>query len=183
MGDLGPVSRRHIRPAPKEVANLKVLVSGDAQVGKTALVRSFCDQVAFSSRYQPTIGVDFNVASFEHKGKHVRMNIFDLGGSSEFAEVRDEFYKESQGGILAFDVTARKTFQNLEAWLSEANKWSMGDVRWVVVGTKVESGPRVINEQTARDWAKAKGLPYFEVSVAQGKNVESPFKHLASCLA
>mmetsp|Transcript_77133 Transcript_77133/g.121810 ORF Transcript_77133/g.121810 Transcript_77133/m.121810 type:complete len:188 (+) Transcript_77133:35-598(+) len=187
MGDFAvPVTRRRVKPVAKDVAHLKVFVVGDAEVGKSAFVQNFCNEQlkpSGSSQYEPTIGAEFQAATLVQNSKEMRINIWDLGGNSEFLEVREEFYKESQAGILAFDVTARKSFQNLETWLGEARRYGSGDLQFVVVALKVDAGPRVVNEQAARDWAKGKGFVYFEVSAALGKNVDAPFKELASRVA
>merc|ERR1712187_909103 len=111
-------------------------------------------------------------------GKSVRVNIWDASGDSRFLDVRNEFYKDTQGVILMFDVTTKRSFQTLDTWLAEVHKHSTGDVKCLLVGTKIESGPRVVAEQTARDWAKTKSLPYHEVSGALNKNVETAFKDI-----
>jgi GTPase SAR1 family protein len=41
----------------------------------------------------------------------------------EFFEVRNEFYKDTQGAILVFDVTNRESFEGLDNWLAEAIKF------------------------------------------------------------
>jgi hypothetical protein len=52
-----------------------------------------------------------------------------------------------------------------------------------LVGTKIDLATRLVQEPVARDWAKSKGMPYFEVSAAQGRNVETVFKEMASRLS
>mmetsp|Transcript_35289 Transcript_35289/g.77098 ORF Transcript_35289/g.77098 Transcript_35289/m.77098 type:complete len:185 (+) Transcript_35289:88-642(+) len=177
--EVEPILRRRVQPKRLEVVNLKILVIGDPGVGKTSLVRRFCSKVALAAAYTPTVGADFSVRSLPHRGKDVRVNIWDASGSPEFVDVRNEFYKEMQGIVLVFDVTSKATFQNLELWITEASKYCQGNIPHVVVGTKVDSGARVVPEQLARDWAKSKGFTYTEVSAASGKNIEVCFMDLA----
>lgn len=181
MFDVQPIQRRRVQPASSQVISLKVLVVGDSGVGKTALVRAFTEQGPFLSNYEPTVGSDFAVRQLTHAGREYRVNIWDVSGDPKFLEVRNEFYKEVQGVLLVYDITNRRSFQDLERWMDECAKYSQGaDIQLVVVATKVESAPRAVPEQSARDWAKGRSLPYFEVSSVQGKNVEMPFKELAS---
>merc|ERR1719329_1898331 len=86
-----------------------------------------------SAKYEPTIGADFRAASMLVNSKDVNVNVWDLGGHADFGDVREEFYKESQAGILAFDVNMRKSYQNLESWLSEAKRCCPHDLPFVVV--------------------------------------------------
>lgn len=55
-----------------------------------------------------------------------RVNIWDASGDLKFQDVRNEFYKEAQAVILVFDVTSRRSFQNLEKWMDEVAKFTQG---------------------------------------------------------
>jgi small GTP-binding protein len=173
------VRRQPVQPVARDVHNAKVVVVGDIGTGKTALVQAFLSerlgQRALAGGSRPTVGADFEVRSMKHRGKDLRVNLWDCSGDQRFTEVRNEFYKEAHGVLLVYDVTSRSTFQNLQQWLSEATRHSSGDAQFAVVAAKVESGPRAVPEQTGRDWAAHKGVPYFEVSAAHRTNLEAPF--------
>merc|ERR1719433_303284 len=117
----------------------------------------------------------------EIRGREFRVNVFDVGGDERYAEVRSEFYKDSNGVLLVFDVTSRRSFQNLDQWMTEVTKNSQGGAALpcAVVAAKVEATPRAVSEQEARGWASGRKLEYFEVSAALALNVEAPFHELA----
>eukprot|EP00930_Biecheleria_cincta_P033219 TRINITY_DN23001_c0_g1_i1.p1 TRINITY_DN23001_c0_g1~~TRINITY_DN23001_c0_g1_i1.p1 ORF type:complete len:187 (+),score=16.99 TRINITY_DN23001_c0_g1_i1:143-703(+) len=183
--DHDPIQRRRVQPRPKDVINLKVVTAGDSGVGKSTLVRGFCEGgTKGPTDCEPTVGADFQVRTFSHAGKEFRMNIFDASGDIKFAEVRNEFYKDTQGVLLFYDITSRRSFQALERWTDEISRHSQGtDPRVVLVGTKTDLNPRAVQEQAAKDWAKCKGYPHFEVSAIHGQNLEIAFKELASRLS
>jgi GTPase SAR1 family protein len=52
----------------------------------------------------------------------VRVNLWDLAGPPAYLEVRNEFYKETQGALLVFDATNRPSFEALGSWLQEAQR-------------------------------------------------------------
>ncbi len=54
----------------------------------------------FVSKYISTIGVDYGVKGIVLAGEEVKVNFWDLAGSKEYLEVRNEFYKDSQGCLL-----------------------------------------------------------------------------------
>jgi hypothetical protein len=53
----------------------------------------------------------------------VRVNLWDLAGSPDYLEVRNEFYKDSQAALLAFDLANRQSFESLSSWMAEAAKY------------------------------------------------------------
>jgi DnaJ family protein C protein 27 len=53
----------------------------------------------------------------------VRVNLWDLAGPPAYLEVRNEFYKETQGALLVFDATNRPSFEALGSWLQEAQRF------------------------------------------------------------
>lgn len=71
----------------------------------------------FVAKYISTIGVDFGVRSVVMEGKEVKVNFWDLSGHPEFFDVRNEFYKDTQGALLCFDVCNKRSFDALDKWV------------------------------------------------------------------
>ena len=71
------------------------------------------------SKYIATIGVDFGVRSVEIDSTEVKVNFWDISGHPEFFDVRNEFYKDTQGAILVYDVSSKRSFESLDGWLKE----------------------------------------------------------------
>lgn len=55
--------------------------------------------------------------------QQVRVNLWDLAGPTDYLEVRNEFYKDSQAAILVYDATDRSSFEALTNWLEESQKY------------------------------------------------------------
>ena len=53
----------------------------------------------------------------------VRVNFWDLSGHEEFFEIRNEFFKDTQGILLVYDASSRESFEDLDKWLAEAAKY------------------------------------------------------------
>lgn len=56
-----------------------------------------CSVQQFVSKYISTIGIDYGVKPVTVNGESVRINFWDLSGHPDFFEIRNEFYKDSQG--------------------------------------------------------------------------------------
>ena len=158
------------------ILRIKIISMGDGGVGKSCVIKRYCEE-KFVSKYISTIGIDYGVKPLDVQGKEVRVNFWDLSGHPEFFEVRNEYYKATQGAILMFDVSSQRSFSSLDSWLKEAREFSGGKFPCIVCGNKVDK-QRLVSENDARAWAASKGFEYFETSAKTGANIEPAFNTL-----
>ncbi|KAI8469597.1 MAG: P-loop containing nucleoside triphosphate hydrolase protein, partial [Monoraphidium minutum] len=107
--------------ARTRMVRIKVVSLGACGAGKSCLIKRYCE-AKFVSKYIPTIGVDYGVKPVRLGDFEVRVNLWDMAGPDAYLEVRSEFYKDSQGALLVFDVNSRASFDALPAWLDEARR-------------------------------------------------------------
>eukprot|EP00294_Goniomonas_avonlea_P014252 CAMPEP_0114556464 /NCGR_PEP_ID=MMETSP0114-20121206/9305_1 /TAXON_ID=31324 /ORGANISM="Goniomonas sp, Strain m" /LENGTH=169 /DNA_ID=CAMNT_0001741675 /DNA_START=154 /DNA_END=663 /DNA_ORIENTATION=- len=150
---------------------------GDAGVGKSCLIKRYCEE-KFVSKYISTIGVDFGVKGVMVDGIEVKVNFWDLAGPAEYFEVRNEFYRDSQGAILVYDVGNKKSFDALENWVKEANKFGGGNAIVAVAGNKLDTKKREVKQKEGQAWAAAKGFLFYETSANTGESVSEMFNTL-----
>ena len=69
------------------------MIVGDGGVGKSSLIRRYCQGV-FTSTYKKTIGVDFleRVVDIDN-GEQVRLMIWDTAGQEEFDAITRAYYR------------------------------------------------------------------------------------------
>jgi DnaJ family protein C protein 27 len=132
-----------------------------------------------SKRYIATIGVDYGVKPHTVAGQNMRVNFWDLSGHAEFAEVREEFYRDTQGLVLVFDVSSAASFQALGAFIAEAKAhgYPTGPVPGALCANKCDLR-RAVSEAEGRDFAKQHGLGYFETSALTGALVNEVFEYV-----
>jgi len=162
--------------AKREVAVRKVLLAGEATVGKTSLVTFYLNR-AFDPRRRMTIGVEIHVCPVEVEEMAVRLVVWDVGGQRRFAALRDLFYRGAAAGALVFDVSNRLSFYQLLSWWRELRRHA-GPIPMLLVGNKVDL-PREIQRSEAESLARAWGLPYFETSCVTGVGIPELFRALA----
>lgn len=163
----------------KEFIRIKIISMGDGGVGKSCLIKRYCEE-KFVSKYITTIGVDFGVKPVIIDGREVKVNFWDLAGHPEFHDIRNEFYKDAQGAVLVYDVSSRKSFEGLEGWLKEASKYGAKDTTIFVAANKVDKEKRQVSEKEGRQWAAAHNFDFFETSAKDGDNVQLLFSTLFS---
>lgn len=157
------------------VVRLKVTTTGMSQVGKSCLIKHYCEG-RFVKKYLPTIGVDYGVRALELEGCTVRINFFDLSGLDEYQDIRKEFYSDTQGLLLVFDMSNRESFTALEKYYGEFAKSSTGagsaTASVYLIGTKADL-PAAVSVDEATAYASRLKATFFKVSSCTGDGVAS----------
>ena len=169
----------------------KIVLIGDAEVGKTTLRKRFLTDV-FSDKYQMTIGTEFGVKTITFEldnGSTVQVtfSIMDLAGQEQFGAVRKIFYRGAHGAFVMYDVTNHESFNHIPMWINELVKNTSKAIPFVVVGNKIDlrsSYDDVITTEEAQELVKklkmeGYDVDYIETSAKTGENVRDAFIHIA----
>ena len=161
---------------PATLPMYKVVIAGDGNVGKTSLVRRYCEGKFDQSRII-TLGVDFQTKLVNVGGNTVKLSIWDVAGQDRFLSFRDTFYRGAHAVALVYDVTAPASFFNLMHWRDEIQS-AVPLVPMVVIGNKSDLY-HVIPPEEAKGWAKSLNMPFLSTSAATGDHVDEFFAGLA----
>lgn len=115
----------------------KTLLIGNSSVGKSSLLLRFSDNI-FQETFYPTIGVDFKIRTFDHEGSIIKLQMWDTAGQEKFKTITSAYYKGAQGVILVFDLCDRKSFQDIQNWIGEIERYSNREVVRLLVGNKCD---------------------------------------------
>ncbi|NXA16706.1 DJC27 protein, partial [Sapayoa aenigma] len=153
------------RKEPRKSLRVKVISMGNAEVGKSCIIKRYCEK-RFVSKYLATIGIDYGVTNGE---------LFP--GSRCHSQVRNEFYKDTQGVILVYDVGSKESFEALDSWLAEMKQelGSHGNMENVVVVVDA-ARCRQVEESEGRLWAQSRGFLFFETSAQTGEGIADMFQ-------
>lgn len=158
----------------------KIIVVGEGGVGKTALLMRFVEN-KFLDDYKMTIGVDFSIKTIDvpinDQNRKVKLQIWDTGGQERFSYTRPLYYRGAVGGLVVFDLTDRKTFENLDRWFTEVYTTCVS-VPLMLVGNKVDLPNRQVALEEGEKLARSRNLPYFEASAKSAQNVNDIFEKL-----
>ncbi|NXI78797.1 DJC27 protein, partial [Rhipidura dahli] len=103
-------------------------------------------------------------------------------------QVRNEFYKDTQGVLLVYDVGSKESFDSLDSWLAEMKRelgphGSLDSVVCVVCANKIDAGKlRVVDESEGRLWAESRGFLYWETSAQSGEGIHEMFQTFYSAI-
>jgi len=161
----------------------KILLLGDPAVGKTSLVQRFLHG-KFTKDYITTVGMEPYNHYLDLEDKKILLNLWDIAAGSLFTSIRNLFFKGAKGALIAFDLTRRDTFENIEVWFDEVSKFSP-NLKFILVGNKNDlREDRVVyrreGNQKAREIDSCIG--YIETSALTGMRVEEAFMKMAEDL-
>jgi small GTP-binding protein len=157
--------------------NFKVVVLGDAGVGKTSLVKVFATG-KFDRNYIPTLGVNILTKDVNFKNIKITLVIWDLAGQGFMDNVRAQYYTGALAAILVYDVTKSDTFTSVIHWDDECKRFAPNILLKTIVGNKVDlESERKVAGSDGQRLAKKMGAEFFETSALSGSNVETMFNN------
>lgn len=165
---------------PKSAAvNLKITSVGNSEVGKSCLIKRYCEG-RFVKRYISTIGVDYGVKKLTVKDVPVSINFFDLSGNEDYKLIRTEFYEDTNGIMMVYDLENKDSFASLVHWEEEMKRCGvdMTRIKIIVCGNKCDNPGREVNVKDAVAWCKKRGYMHFETSANTAQNVQEAFEQL-----
>ncbi|NXV94780.1 RAB42 protein, partial [Calonectris borealis] len=158
----------------------RVIVLGDAAVGKSSLLRCFAEGAGRGAATPcPTVGVEFysRTVLLPPAGK-AKLQLWDTAGQERFRSITRSFYRSAAGVLLVFDLTNRASFEHVPEWYREA----AGDrpPAFVLVGHKCDlAAERAVSAEEAGHLAASLGMAFVETSARSNLNVELAFQTLA----
>ncbi|XP_022086230.1 ras-related protein Rab-30-like isoform X1 [Acanthaster planci] len=157
----------------------KVVLIGNAGVGKTCLVRRFT-QGLFPPGQGATIGVDFMIKTVEIGGEKVKLQIWDTAGQERFRSITQSYYHSADALVLVFDVTSTESFNALPSWLKEVEQYASPKVISVLVGNKIDlASDREVSNEEAETFADTHDMRLLETSAKESDNVDKLFMDIA----
>jgi len=157
----------------------KLVLIGDSGVGKSCLLLRFADD-NFTDSYISTIGVDFRFRTVTIEGKTVKLQIWDTAGQERFRTITSAYYRGADGIIMVYDVTSQESFEHVEEWLSEVDRYANENTAKLLVGNKADLvDDKEVSEDVARRFADKLGIQLIETSAKTATNVESAFLTMA----
>lgn len=160
----------------KGVNCIKLLTLGNSLVGKSSLIARFIENKFFDS-YISTIGIDFFKKKVEIGHNEIDLQIYDSAGQEKYKSISKQYYHNSEGILLVFDLTSQESFVALDEWIEDLEKVEK-DLPIVLVGNKSDLDDRDVSEEEINKIINDKKFDYFETSALNGSNVNEAFMKL-----
>ena len=105
----------------EDALQCKVVLIGETRVGKTSIINRYIANT-FSSIFTPSLSVSYikKVVDFEEYNFSIKFEIFDTAGQEKYRALAKVFYKNAEICILVYDVSNKKSFEELKNyWIKE----------------------------------------------------------------
>jgi len=157
----------------------KILLLGDASVGKTSFTKRYCYNI-FNPSERLTIGVDFHVKTIELNDSKIKLQIWDVGGEERFRFLLPTYCLGANAAFLLYDITRPSTLDNISEWMTIVRQKG-GPIPIMLVGSKIDLSKS--SRQVQRDYGiqiaeKNKMASFVEISAKDNINVDDAFKVL-----
>ena len=163
----------------KEDLKLKLILLGDSGVGKTNLISRYISN-SFDENTRATIGVEFFCKNFRvNKKRTIKVEIWDTAGQERYKAITSVYYKGAKGAFIVYDITSRKTFENIDKWIGEIKERTTDDVKLIIIGNKTDlNNEREVKSEEALIKYQDMDIPLIETSALEDTNVNEAFINL-----
>ncbi|KAF3918444.1 hypothetical protein ABW21_db0202045 [Orbilia brochopaga] len=196
---------------PKPSSSVKLVLLGEAAVGKSSLVLRFVND-DFQENREPTIGAAFLTQKCNLPNRTIKFEIWDTAGQERFASLAPMYYRNAQSALVVYDLTKASSLAKAKHWVAELQRQASPGIVIALVGNKLdltaqstglessmgglslssagasdnddeeEEDARQISTAEAKAYAEEEGLLFFETSAKTGHNVQEVFTAIANAI-
>jgi|LauGreDrversion4_2_1035121.scaffolds.fasta_scaffold642038_1 Ras-related protein Rab-5C len=163
----------------------KLVLLGDASVGKTSLVGRFVNN-AFNEAVETTVGAAFSTQSVKapETGRMIKFEIWDTAGQERFKSLAPMYYRNASAAVVVFDVSSDVSFTRAKDWVKQLALSNNPDIVIALAANKSDlpNAQRQVKLEDARNFAQSEKLIYMETSAKNGNNVSKLFEVIANKL-
>lgn len=156
----------------------KILIAGNASVGKTSLLRRYVDGF-FDDSTIMTVGVEFFIKEIFFDNTRCTLQLWDLGGQKRFRYLLENYVMGARGCILLIDLTKMPKIGELLEWVNIARLHDI-NLPIILVGSKndLEDVVAVDDDSALHIKNTFNMIEYIKTSAKSGYNIEKPFEIL-----
>ena len=160
----------------KEIKKLKIILLGEKGVGKSSLIKRYVMNTFKLSDNSDDIEIKKKILDIDDNTS-AELSIYDTTNEEKLGKITKNYYRDSHGAIVVFDLTNKVSFNKVKYWLKEINSNSPRDVVVCLLGNKADlTVDRNVPYEDAKEIA-GDNL-YYEVSSKTGNNVSLAFEQI-----
>jgi small GTP-binding protein len=155
----------------------KILMIGDESIGKSSILQQYVENTFFN-KYTSTIGIDFNIKYTNVNDNNIKLQIWDTAGQERFKSLTTSYYRLVNGIVLVYDISNRKSFENIDKWINDINDYANPESYVILVGNKADSNNREVSTEEGIDKANELNISFIETSAKTNMNIDKCFEIL-----
>ena len=165
---------------PKE----KVVLVGETQTGKTCVIVKAIRDIFEEGDMTTYVASSYLLPVKTESGNKMNLEIWDTAGQERFRTVNKIFYKNARAVLLVYDITRKKTFEEIKNyWVDQAKTCACLNVVLGIIGNKSDLFEKEeVTEEEAREFAKSIGAFFMLTSAKHGTGIHEAFKEAAEMI-
>ena len=158
--------------------DLKMILVGSSGVGKTNLINSLIDE-KFQAITLATSSSTYVVKKIMINDKLYEVEIWDTAGQEKFYSLTKIFIKGAKLVIFVYDITQRKTFEEIDHWINTINEVLEEKPVIGLAGNKKDLYLKEeVNNEEGNEKAKEIGAIFRLTSAKEGFGISDLFEEL-----
>ena len=161
--------------------SLKIVLLGEAGVGKTSIISQFVDQ-SFQEGIESSSGGTFSSKTLVvGNNKILKLEIWDTAGQERYRSLTTMFYKEANAAVLVYDITVKESFEQIqEYWANQVKESGPSNIILVLCANKSDLiNQEKVDEEEARNYAKEIGAIFCSTSAKNDYGITDVFIQIA----
>ena len=161
----------------------KIVMIGDAFVGKTSIVNRYWGQ-QFNSNETPTIAASYIQVPAEIEDENtgakvlIKLNIWDTAGTEKFQCLVPLYARTADSLVIVFDVTNPSSFEGAKKWYTKVLEDTGSSPISVLCANKSDLN-KDADLALYQDWAEKNDIMFRVTSALTGENINETFQELA----
>ena len=153
----------------------KIVLIGDNYIGTTSLIRRYIYNEYDPNKYSYSAKLFEKIIKLEN-GKEVLFHFWDLYNQERYYSLNKLYIKNSHGIILTYDITKRRSFENIDWKLNRIKQEFEGILIFALVGLKMDSSSEEqVREEEARQYAQDNNMLFYLTSAKENIGIENCF--------
>ena len=160
--EIKPVGKN---PKEKSKYTFQTVVIGDSTVGKTTLIKQglYKDLTEKEKdEYKPTQSFELQWNNYNINADNYCFQFWDVSGTDLAKNLAGNFYKSCTCAFIVYAINDRKTFEDLENWVTNLRKYVDEDTLIVLIGNKTDlENERQVSTEEAEKFQEDKEIDFF----------------------
>ena len=172
-----PIVPTVAEPATRKHRNLKVIMIGNADTGKTSIARFLHNGQITTVNHPTTIGIDMFTVRMTVDNRIVTLDIMDTAGQERYNALPRSYYRNANGVVLVYSCDDRDSFLALPEWLNKSRQCSLDCLPvFILLGNKKDTEERTVQIEEGQAFVRKEGMFFVETSArVNGDNIMTAF--------
>jgi len=156
----------------------KYITIGNSGVGKSSIVSRYLND-SFNIEHEITLGVEFAIKNIKINNTRIKIQLWDTAGQECFKSITRQYFRESAGVILVYDIANRKSYEDAKLWLIDVLKANVNP-EIIFIGNKNDlDHKREVTFDEGLEYAKLNNMLFTEISAKSNTGIKYVFNSLA----